>query len=101
MEAPERRLVVVKRGLWALLVVLGVIVSMAGTAAAAAPSYPGVEHLHFNAGPYRVTPGANLILLDANDVLKPSRTDTWCGWRPTCATPGPTARAVGRSRPWT
>ena len=32
----------------------------------------GVEHLHFRAGPYKVTPGANLILLDTNHVPKPT-----------------------------
>ena len=30
-----------------------------------------MEHLHFAAGPYRITPGANLILLDTNHVPKP------------------------------
>ena len=32
----------------------------------------GVEHLHFRAGPYKITPGANLILLDSNHVPKPN-----------------------------
>jgi hypothetical protein len=36
-------------------------------------SYPGEEHLHFNAGPYMVHPGANLILVDYNKVPKPSQ----------------------------
>ena len=36
-------------------------------------NYPGMEHLHFAAGPYRVTPGANLILLDYNHVPKPDQ----------------------------
>ena len=31
-----------------------------------------METLHFNAGPYAVHPGANLILLDANKVPKPN-----------------------------
>lgn len=30
-----------------------------------------VEHLHFAAGPYRITPGANQILLQTNQVPKP------------------------------
>jgi hypothetical protein len=33
----------------------------------------GVEHLHFRAGPYTVTPGANLILLQYNQVPKPAQ----------------------------
>jgi plastocyanin len=47
---------------------------MTATAAAATrPSEPaGVQHLHFHAGPYRITPGANLILLDTNKIPKPS-----------------------------
>jgi hypothetical protein len=32
----------------------------------------GCEHLHFAAGPFTVTPGANLILLDTNKVPKPT-----------------------------
>jgi hypothetical protein len=32
----------------------------------------GVQHLHFRAGPYKITPGANLILLDTNRVPKPN-----------------------------
>jgi len=39
-----------------------------GVASAAA----GVEHLHFQAGPYAITPGANLILLDYKHVPKPT-----------------------------
>jgi hypothetical protein len=31
----------------------------------------GVEHLHFAAGPYTITPGANLILAQSNEVPKP------------------------------
>jgi hypothetical protein len=31
----------------------------------------GVEHLHFHAGPYRITPGANLILTDYKHIPKP------------------------------
>jgi hypothetical protein len=45
-------------------------------AAAGAPdpyaAVPGVEHLDFAAGPYEVTPGANLILLDYKHVPKPN-----------------------------
>ena len=33
----------------------------------------GVEHLHFHAGPYQITPGANLILIDYKHVPKPTQ----------------------------
>jgi hypothetical protein len=50
------------------------------TVACAAVAFPalanaatgGVEHLHFHAGPYTITPGANLILLDSNKIPKPT-----------------------------
>ncbi len=51
----------------AVLVALGVLACVPGSAGARA----GVEHLHFKAGPYRMTPGANLILLDYKHVPKP------------------------------
>jgi hypothetical protein len=41
--------------------------------AGAFTAYPGVEHLHYAAGPYPITPGANLILLDSNHVPKPQQ----------------------------
>src|ERR1700736_5903046 len=40
---------------------------------AAASSSCCIEHLHFAAGPYVVTPGANLILLQWNKVPKPTQ----------------------------
>jgi hypothetical protein len=36
-------------------------------------AYAGEQHLNFHAGPYRITPGANLILLQYNKVPKPSQ----------------------------
>ncbi len=33
----------------------------------------GVEHLQYRAGPYQITPGANLILLQTNQVPKPTQ----------------------------
>jgi hypothetical protein len=39
---------------------------------AAAGASTGVQHLHFAAGPYLVTPGANLILAQFNRVPKPT-----------------------------
>jgi hypothetical protein len=38
----------------------------------AAASSTGIEHLHFKAGPYKVIPGANLILTQYNKVPKPT-----------------------------
>ena len=43
------------------------------SAAAYSVSYPGMETLHFNAGPYSVHPGANLILVDSQHVPKPTQ----------------------------
>src|SRR5437588_10909707 len=40
---------------------------------AAAASSSGIEQLHFAAGPYEVTPGANLILTQYNKVPKPKQ----------------------------
>ncbi len=45
----------------------------ASSAAADSVSYPGMEHLHFNAGPYSIHPGANLILVAYNHVPKPNQ----------------------------
>ncbi len=42
----------------------------AAPAMAAGPS--GVEHLHYSAGPYTITPGANLIFLTHKGVPKPT-----------------------------
>jgi hypothetical protein len=64
----------VKRAiLGALVAVAGALLMTATAAASKTPSEPaGVEHLHFHAGPYRITPGANLILVDTNKIPKPS-----------------------------
>jgi hypothetical protein len=40
--------------------------------ASASASSPALQHLHFHAGPYLITPGANLILLDDHKVPKPT-----------------------------
>jgi hypothetical protein len=53
----------------AVVVAIGMLAGIAGSAHAQA----GVEHLHFAAGPYRITPGANLILLDYKHVPKPAQ----------------------------
>ena len=57
--------------------VIAMLVSCAALACGAAPAlgadaYPGMEHLHFAAGPYQVIPGANLIL--DQSTTSPSRT---------------------------
>ena len=67
----------VKRFIIAVVLACAGSAWMAGSAAAItplgpAPSYPGMQVLHFQAGPYLVKPGANLILLDSNHVPKPS-----------------------------
>jgi hypothetical protein len=57
-------------------VVVGVLLGAACLAAAlpgSAFAAAGVQHLHFAAGPYKITPGANLILLDTNQVPKPNQ----------------------------
>jgi hypothetical protein len=74
---PRRGLVVKKIGVATLLVCLA-CACFAGSASAItplgpAPSYPGMQVLHFHAGPYLVKPGANLILLDTNHVPKPTQ----------------------------
>jgi hypothetical protein len=61
----------VKRSLLGLLVACGALAGLAAPAAAYTTAYPGMKVMHFAAGPYRITPGANLILLDANRVPKP------------------------------
>jgi hypothetical protein len=64
----------VKRVCLGILIACAALAGFAGSASAAAyhVSYPGLEHLNFNAGPYMVHPGANLILVDTNHVPKPS-----------------------------
>jgi hypothetical protein len=51
--------------------VVGAVVMIACAIPSFASAASGVQHLHFAAGPYTITPGANLILLDANQVPKP------------------------------
>jgi hypothetical protein len=51
-----------------LVVIAGVLAAFPAFAGADT----GLEHLHFSAGPYLITPGANLILVDSNKVPKPS-----------------------------
>jgi hypothetical protein len=61
----------VKRSLVGLLVACATAAAFAAPASAYTTAYPGMKVLHFAAGPYRITPGANLILLDGNRVPKP------------------------------
>jgi hypothetical protein len=62
-----------KRICLGVLITCAGLASFASSALASSASYPGLEHLHFAAGPYTVTPGANLILLDYNKVPKPTQ----------------------------
>jgi hypothetical protein len=57
---------------WAMLVTCLAVLAVCGTGASAEAAIPGVQHLHFAAGPYTIRPGANLILLDTNKVPKPA-----------------------------
>jgi len=59
----------VKRALTAALVSAATALTLLPATAAAAN---GVEHLHYAAGPYTVTPGANLILSQIGGVPKPN-----------------------------
>ena len=47
-------------------------VAGASMARLASVSANGVQHLDYAAGPYTITPGANLILAQANKVPKPT-----------------------------
>jgi hypothetical protein len=58
----------VKRGVLAALVAAMVV----ALTPAIADGATGVEHLHFHAGPFTITPGANLILFDRHSVPKPT-----------------------------
>jgi hypothetical protein len=80
--------------------VLIVLLSCAALACLAAPAlgadaYPGMEHLHFAAGPYRITPGANLILLDSNHVPKPSQDGYMVRMAPNLRYAKPTGKCCG------
>jgi hypothetical protein len=52
--------------------VVGAIVLIAAAIPSFASAASSVQHLKFQAGPYTITPGANLILLDHNQVPKPN-----------------------------
>jgi hypothetical protein len=86
----------VKRGL------IGAVVACAALSCFVAPAlgyttdYPGMEHLHFAAGPYRVTPGANLILLDYNHVPKPHQDGFMVRMAPNLSYARPDGRCCGK-----
>ncbi len=53
--------------------IVGIVAAASLCAVApASAATPGVQHLHFKAGPYVITPGANLILTQLSNVPKPS-----------------------------
>jgi len=62
-------------GVLAAVAALCALPSIAGASMAkvASVSPNGIETFHFAAGPYTVTPGANLILTQANHVPKPNQ----------------------------
>ncbi len=62
-----------KRSLLGLFVACAALAFLATPALAYSVSYPGMQHLHFAAGPYRIHPGSNLILVDYNHVPKPAQ----------------------------
>jgi hypothetical protein len=64
---------VVRRAILGILVACAALGVAAPSALGYSVSYPGMEHLKFAAGPYKVHPGANLILLDYNKVPKPNQ----------------------------
>ena len=82
--------------------VVGVVILVVAALAGAAPAMgaSGVEHLHFAAGPYTVTPGANAILTDLNEVPKPLVNGFMTRVARTFTTRFRTASAVARSRAW-
>jgi hypothetical protein len=57
----------------AVISTIVVVVTALAFGSASAFAAGGVEHLHFHAGPYLVTPGSNLILVDTNKVPKPNQ----------------------------
>ncbi len=53
--------------------IVGIVAAASLCAVApASAATPGVQHLHFKAGPYVITPGANLILTQIGHVPKPT-----------------------------
>jgi hypothetical protein len=78
----------------ALLAGLPAVASAAGTVIT--PSTPGVEHLHYAAGPYKITPGANLILVQANQVPKPNVDGFMIRMRPSLTYALPNGQCCGK-----
>ena len=56
-----------------VLVALAVLAGIAAVGSASASASNGIEHLDYAAGPYEITPGANLILAQYNHVPKPAQ----------------------------
>jgi hypothetical protein len=82
-----------------LVVACAAFAALSANAFAAAPSYPGMEHLHFAAGPYRVIPGANLILLDYNHVPKPHQDGYMVRMAPNLTYARPNGKCCGKVPP--
>jgi hypothetical protein len=84
---------------WAigLVAAAGALAATASPAGAFTVSYPGMQHLHYAAGPYRVTPGANLILLDSNHVPKPDEDGYMVRMQPSLVYALPNGKCCGRT----
>jgi hypothetical protein len=88
-----------KRGLIGLLLACAACACFTAPALAGEVSYPGMEHLRFAAGPYRVTPGANLILLDYNHVPKPTQDGYLVRVQPNLRYAAPSGKCCGKIPP--
>jgi hypothetical protein len=83
-----------KRGIISALLVAAAALFALLPATASAAS--GVEHLHFAAGPYKVIPGANLILDQLNDVPKPKVDGFMIKMRPNLVYALPNGKCCGK-----
>ena len=51
---------------------VALVIALACSSTSALASSSGVEHLHFKAGPYLITPGADYILVDRQQAPHPN-----------------------------
>ncbi|MBV9194561.1 MAG: hypothetical protein JO168_10500 [Solirubrobacterales bacterium] len=75
---------------------IAVALTLAMLVPAAAAASDGVEHLHFAAGPYRVIPGANLILDQLNNVPKPTVNGFMVRMKPNLVYAQPNGKCCGK-----
>jgi len=86
----------VKRICLGMVIACAALACGAQSAFAYTVSYPGMQVLHFNAGPYSVHPGANLILLDSNHVPKPNQDGYMVRFVPNLRYALPNGKCCGR-----